>query len=216
MRVVSQLERHANFGVLEVRDMYAKLVSTDKTEVDYDTFCLLMSDVINPKDLFVSGLGSSTAEVPYTRKLYDVFDSNKNNSVPFKQLLCGLSVLGVDTVDDKLQLSFELFAEQGYLGKVELETMLSALYNLYFQHGLEKEVSFFVELIFQDADKNSDGKLSLEEFKKAALKQPFIMKCFKAEHLNDNVLLTIREQKEQKVKEKEDDLLKDPEEWVVM
>lgn len=51
------------------------------------------------------------------------------------------------------------------MGKQELTTLLSGLYNVYYQQGFQKEVSFFVDMMFQEVDKNSDGKLSFEEFK---------------------------------------------------
>jgi len=219
MRAVTQFERSTSFGVQVLRDMNVQFdqlsINTDPSDrapgIDYDTFCALMHDALP------SSGDSDSGESSYSRKLFDAFDVNKSNSVNFKALMCGLSVLSKGSENDKIQLCFDLFSdENGTMGKRELGSMLGALYSIYYHKGFEKEVSFFVDMIFQEADKNSDGRLSGDEFMKAAHMQPFIVKCFRLDQPHDLVVPCIKDQKKQKQKEKEDDMLKDPEEWVVM
>ena len=50
------------------------------------------------------------------------------------------------------------------MGRQELSALLSSLYSMYFDKGFQKEISFFTDMIFMEADKNSDGFLAFAEF----------------------------------------------------
>eukprot|EP01111_Echinosteliopsis_oligospora_P012636 TRINITY_DN4354_c0_g1_i1.p1 TRINITY_DN4354_c0_g1~~TRINITY_DN4354_c0_g1_i1.p1 ORF type:complete len:116 (-),score=36.65 TRINITY_DN4354_c0_g1_i1:26-373(-) len=107
------------------------------------------------------------------------------------------------------------------MGKAELGTLLNSLYSMYYKKGFQAEVSFFVDMIFQDADKNLDGSLSFEEFKEAAEQQPFIKKCFRLDRKplgkrSDDTREQLKAKQEAKMKKKAEALLQNPDEWVIV
>ena len=105
----------------------------------------------------------------YLNRLFDVVDTHGSNTINYQECLIGLSMLLDGSPHERLSLSFELFDVNGSgtISKTEMTTVLRALGK---ENTLEQDINLFVEQIFQQADKNQSGSLTLREFVNAALK----------------------------------------------
>ena len=105
----------------------------------------------------------------YLNRLFDVVDTHGSNTINYQECLIGLSMLLDGSPHERLSLSFELFDVNGSgtISKSEMTTVLRALGK---ENTVEQDITSFVEQIFQQADKNQSGSLTLREFVNAALK----------------------------------------------
>jgi len=124
--------------------------------------------------------------------LFDLLDTNKDNTVDLQEFVGGLSILCKGTVEEKLELSFKAYDldGNGYITKNELSQMfqqawISGFKALSYQTNeevnrddlnnfSEEMAQIFAEGAFTSLDVNGDGKLSFSEFKQFALSHPKI------------------------------------------
>jgi len=219
MRVIGQLERSTQFGPSQLRalrEWLQKIEMNIDSDITLDILSIAINDTL-PDLASANPIGWQNDAEPFLQKALGVFDVNNDGLINLKALMCGLAVICKGSAIEKLQLCFELFSGQdGFMRKQQLSDLLSTLYSIYFQREFQREVSFFVDMIFQEADKNADGLLSFAEFRDASQKQPFIMKCFRLDVPHDDPLPPVVPQRAPPPVQKQDDMLKDPEEWVVM
>lgn len=74
--------------------------------------------------------------------------------------------------------------------------MLASIYLVYSQQNFETELNFFVDMIFQVADRSKDDKLDFSQFKEAVMTQPFIVKCFRLDQKSSMSTVEIAPEKE--------------------
>ncbi|KAG0253862.1 Neuronal calcium sensor 1 [Mortierella polycephala] len=115
--------------------------------------------------------------------VFDVFDSNKNGKIEFKEFIVALSVTSRGTMEDKLQWAFQLYDIDNDQ-RITYDEMLSIVEAIYTMVGTmvklpvdedtpEKRVS----KIFTLMDKDRDGSLTFDEFKEGSLKDPTIVQA---------------------------------------
>jgi len=214
IKLAKYVEKNANFGVKEMDDLVQFYTTAGAYEkgADLDTFLKALQQVL-PRlmDTTDQHIYFDSDDLPVSHQLFALFDVNENRLVNFRDLSCGLSVMCKGTLDDRLRLCFKVFSnDTNSMGRQELSALLSSLYSMYFDKGFQKEISFFTDMIFMEADKNSDGFLTFQEFQGAAELQPFLMKCFRVDSA------TIAQISSPKSNKQNQQLFTDPEEWVVM
>jgi len=116
---------------------------------------------------------------------YAALDSDHDGKVDLRELICGFAVLVDGSLDEKLGVAFRTFDRNNdnYIQPQELELLMGALLKVAHNGNLPDEetqflVSEFTNQAFADYDKNSDGKLSFEEFLQAAHDNPSIGNLF--------------------------------------
>merc|ERR1712146_43959 len=103
---------------------------------------------------------------------YNALDKDKDGNIDFKEWLIGMYIHQKGTLDEKLELAFKVYDldGNGYIDKEELLKLAEAIYkfvDLSQQHesgkgqSPEERVQYLMKLM--DAD--SDGKITLDEFK---------------------------------------------------
>lgn len=119
-------------------------------------------------------------------RMFDVFDSNQDGVVDFKELMSGLSIMYAGTLDEKLKFIFKAFdvGNKNYITLEEFTQLYKQVSSAFkFDYDLatfEEEFENTIRKDFKSLDKNNNGTLSFEEFKKIILIQPLIIECFSA------------------------------------
>ncbi|CDS11042.1 hypothetical protein LRAMOSA03306 [Lichtheimia ramosa] len=124
----------------------------------------------------------------FLNRLYAAFDKDNDKMIDFREFVDGLSIFMKGTPEEKLVLSFKLYDvdHDGYLTKPELERVMLQLSRTFSDdEDQTSEIKDMIARMFDDLDVDNDGKLSFEEYKLSAMKEPLIvdfLEQFLAEH----------------------------------
>ncbi|KAK4517500.1 N-acetylglucosaminyl-phosphatidylinositol de-N-acetylase [Mucor velutinosus] len=129
----------------------------------------------------------SSNDDAFLEQLYSAFDVDDNKAIDFSEFVDGLSVFMKGSPDEKLTLSFKLYDvnKDGYLTNTELERVMLKLSGTFSKENRTTEIKEMIEHMFRDFDVDNDGRLSFEEYKLSAMKEPLIvdfLEQFLAEH----------------------------------
>jgi Ca2+-binding EF-hand superfamily protein len=100
--------------------------------------------------------------------VFSSFDHSGNDSISLKELLAGLCIIHSGSIEEKLSLLFITYDtdSSGYLDPEEIIDLICSLEN-----SMDGRSTFFKtqsQSLYKRMDRNDDGKISLEEFIKAA------------------------------------------------
>ncbi|ORE21902.1 EF-hand [Rhizopus microsporus] len=126
----------------------------------------------------------SSEDDVFLEQLYAAFaGDNQKRSLDFDEFVDGLSVFMKGNEQEKLALSFKLYDvnHDGYLTKPELERVLLKLSVTFSKEDRTAEIKEMVDQLFKDFDVDNDDKLSFEEYKLSAMKEP-LMPLFDPTH----------------------------------
>ncbi|GAA5801171.1 hypothetical protein HPULCUR_006614 [Helicostylum pulchrum] len=121
------------------------------------------------------------------KELYSAFNSDSKKGMDFSEFVDGLSIFIKGNSEEKLTLSFKLYDvnHDGFLTKTELERVMLKLSCTFSKDDRTAEIKEMVEHMFKDFDVDNDGRLSFEEYKLSAMKEPLIvdfLEQFLSEH----------------------------------
>ncbi|KAF9940806.1 Neuronal calcium sensor 1 [Modicella reniformis] len=115
--------------------------------------------------------------------VFNVFDSNKNGKIDFKEFIVALSVTSRGELEDKLQWAFQLYDidNDQTITRNEMLKIVEAIYKMVGtmvklpadEDTPEKRVS----KIFRLMDKDEDDRLTYDEFKEGSMKDPTIVQA---------------------------------------
>ncbi|KAJ3209805.1 Neuronal calcium sensor 1 [Dinochytrium kinnereticum] len=117
----------------------------------------------------------------FSEYVFNVFDSNKNGTIDFKEFICALSVTSRGKVDEKLVWAFQLYDidNDGLISMTEMQKIVEAIYKMVGsmvklpadEDTPEKRVT----KIFGMMDLDKDGMLNMDEFREGSKKDPSIV-----------------------------------------
>jgi len=118
--------------------------------------------------------------------IFNVFDDNKDGSINFQEFVTALSVMTRGDPNEKLEFAFHMYDldGNGFIDKHEMILIMEAFYKLVgplvtFSGKKYESPTALVEEFFDLMDANGDGKISMEEYKNGALKNPDIIQGLK-------------------------------------
>jgi len=118
--------------------------------------------------------------------IFNVFDDNKDGSINFQEFVTALSVMTRGDPNEKLEFAFSMYDldGNGYIDKEEMTQIMEAFYKLVgplvtFSGKKYDTPTILVEEFFEAMDTNKDGRISIEEYKEGALKNPDIIQGLK-------------------------------------
>ncbi|KAI8977297.1 hypothetical protein BDF20DRAFT_836115 [Mycotypha africana] len=113
----------------------------------------------------------------FLKRLYHAFGGDEGKSIDFSKFVDGLSVFMKGTPEEKLKLSFKLYDidKDDHISKDELEHVILELTKMQAEEEEEtEEIQRYIDCMFDDFDVDCDGKLSFEEYKLSAMKEPLL------------------------------------------
>ncbi|GJJ75724.1 neuronal calcium sensor 1 [Entomortierella parvispora] len=170
---LKELQRTTNFDKKELQQWYKGFIKDCPSgELDKTEFQKIY------KQFFPFGDPSTFADY-----VFNVFDSNKNGKIEFKEFIVALSVTSRGDLEDKLQWAFQLYDIDNDQ-TITFNEMLSIVDAIYKMVGTmvklppdEDTPHKRVSKIFALMDKDSDGRLTFEEFKEGSMKDPTIVQA---------------------------------------
>ena len=124
----------------------------------------------------------------FAKHVFRSFDQDKSGFIDFKEFICSLSITSRGSLEDKLDWAFKIYDVDGdgYVTKSEMEDIIRSVYKMYKTSLLRQKETpeQSTARIFHKFDANSDGKLSIEEFKTGVKIDPLfvLMMQYKSVH----------------------------------
>jgi Ca2+-binding EF-hand superfamily protein len=154
----------------EIRQLYHQFIEEAPCgyipKIDFH----LLTGLMGIKDPFITSL------------VFNAFDRNNDGKIQFDEFVMGMSVMTRGKPEEKLQFAFQLYDldNDGYISKAEMVKIVTALYrmlgDLVSLQGEEYDTpAKLVDKIFKEMDTDKDGRLSFQEYKVGAQKDPAIV-----------------------------------------
>lgn len=162
------LSKATHFSKNEINVLRSNVKEKDQDNITEDVFkdsvkqCV--PSVSNNDDVFL-------------KRLFAAFGGNEDKSIDFSEFVDGLSIFIKGTPEEKLKLSFKLYDldKDGYISKEELEKVMLQLSQVLSKNeDQSEEIQNAIDFMFQDFDLDGDGKLSFNEYKLSAIKEPLV------------------------------------------
>ncbi|CAC5386215.1 Frequenin-1,Neurocalcin homolog,Neurocalcin-delta A,Neurocalcin-delta B,Neuronal calcium sensor 1,Hippocalcin-like protein 4,Neuron-specific calcium-binding protein hippocalcin,Hippocalcin-like protein 1,Neurocalcin-delta,Visinin-like protein 1,Neurocalcin [Mytilus coruscus] len=160
-KTIADLRSHIDveFSKDEIQDWYKdfrQYLRHGETELDKTAFIKVYNSLFY-------GDASEFAE-----QVFRTFDHNGNNSVDFKEFILGLCLSGSENAEKKIKWAFNMYDidQDGYITTEEMTHILKAICKMTgskIPHEFNSPEDM-TEKIFKILDKNSDNRISQQEF----------------------------------------------------
>ncbi|KAK4518735.1 phosphatidylcholine and lysophosphatidylcholine phospholipase [Mucor velutinosus] len=164
------LSKTTHFSTKEIDNLRQNVKTQDQNNITADVF----------KDSVKQCMPTvSMTDDAFLQRLYCAFggDEEKEQCLDFSKFVDGLSVFMKGTPEEKLKLSFKLYDvdKDGFISKDELEHVMLQLSKMMANEDKQdEEIQRSIDCMFEDFDVDCDGKLSFDEYKLSAMKEPLI------------------------------------------
>ncbi|GAN01834.1 calcineurin subunit B [Mucor ambiguus] len=164
------LSKTTHFSTKEIDNLRQNVKTQDQNNITADVF----------KDSVKQCVPSvSMTDDAFLQRLYCAFGGDEENKqcLDFRTFVDGLSVFMKGTPEEKLKLSFKLYDvdKDGFISKDELEYVMLQLSKMMADEDKQdEEIQRSIDCMFEDFDVDCDGKLSFDEYKLSAMKEPLI------------------------------------------
>eukprot|EP01117_Protostelium_nocturnum_P006490 TRINITY_DN2340_c0_g1_i1.p1 TRINITY_DN2340_c0_g1~~TRINITY_DN2340_c0_g1_i1.p1 ORF type:complete len:187 (+),score=49.83 TRINITY_DN2340_c0_g1_i1:78-638(+) len=171
---LEKLQQHSHFSGKELKAMYKQFrKETPQGVISKEEFREVMRQM-GVVDSFLQDL------------VFNVFDDDKDGSINFQEFVAALSVMTRGEPKEKLELAFNMYDldGNGFIDKKEMSQIMESFFKLVgplitFSGKRYDSATQLVEEFFDVMDKNGDGRITLEEYKEGALKNPDIIQGLK-------------------------------------
>lgn len=167
-KLLSELESNTHFSRKDLGQLFGQFQKTSKNGlVDKHQFQKGLKDI---------GVTDKAA----VEQLFSAFDQNKSGTVDFREFVCGLSVMYRGTMEERLMLAFKAYDinGDGVISEDELSNIMRGSLRAQGMTINEEAIQNLVSTCFEKADKDGNGELDFEEFKRAVLNNEIMVQSF--------------------------------------
>ncbi|CAO3703161.1 unnamed protein product [Rhizopus stolonifer] len=178
----SLLSKKTHFSKSEIQDLRHK-VNQKNSDIGPEDFKQTVKQCV---------ASVSSQDDVFLEQLYSAFTGDhQKRALDFDEFVDGLSIFMKGNPQEKLSLSFKLYDvdHDGYLTRPELERVLLKLSSTFSKEDRAAEIQEMVDQLFKDFDVDNDERLSFEEYKLSAMKEP-LMVDFLEQFLDEHHLTT--------------------------
>eukprot|EP00899_Mesostigma_viride_P018091 jgi/Mesvir1/26283/Mv01647-RA.1 len=165
-----ELAAKTNFTVSEVEALFEMFKGVSSS---------LKTDGVISKAEFQLALFKSDTRSVFADRVFDLFDTEKNGMLDFREFVRGLSVFHAKApVEDKANFAFRIYDmhDTGFIEREEVYEMLLAMLRENPDLPLPEEyLQALLDKTFSEADLSGDGKISLEEWRALVAKNPAML-----------------------------------------
>ena len=123
----------------------------------------------------------------FASHVFRTFDKNGDESIDFREFICGLSITCHGSKEDKLRWAFNMYDidNSGTITEDELTEIIRSIYKMMGDEDYEEQKKSLddedtpeklAERLFLQMDEDGDGEVTLEEFVEAAKDDATILK----------------------------------------
>merc|ERR1712137_841387 len=187
---VAEFQSNTHFDQVEVQTLHDIFhsVAEGKKYINLADFrrCLAL--------LQQHGLHQNVMNTPFAQRLFEILDENDDDQVNFREFLSGMSLLCKGTAEERLELCFRAYDvdDSGLVSYHELVAMIKRAWIVGYKAIVvqsrkkppltveevdeisDEQAHQLADMAFEGLDRDQDGSLSFEEFKRFALSEPAV------------------------------------------
>ncbi|KAL1915918.1 uncharacterized protein VTP21DRAFT_6306 [Calcarisporiella thermophila] len=181
---VESLASDTHFTTQEIqnlKDTFRQTAGRSTESLNEELFKKTLHRVIRP---------NSPKDDVFLERLFKAFDVDNNKEIDFREFVDGLSAFMKGTSEEKLELSFKLYDmnQDGLVTQEEMIDVMKKLASVLSTEDQSMNITQAVARLFEDVDLNGDGRLTLEEFKLSAMKEPLVIDYLTGRIITYNLL----------------------------
>mmetsp|Transcript_7122 Transcript_7122/g.23830 ORF Transcript_7122/g.23830 Transcript_7122/m.23830 type:complete len:354 (-) Transcript_7122:62-1123(-) len=156
---LESFQRSQGLNTESLKEMYKRFLESDKDgsgRVDVNEFVRMLR----------------VDRTPFVERLFAMFDSDRTGLIDVKEFIVGMSNVGSEAKDNKIQFAFSVYDldGSGFIDASEMRKIIKAT-NM----STDKQVDRKVEWLMRQCDTDGDGNISFEEFTALSKKFPNIV-----------------------------------------
>jgi Ca2+-binding EF-hand superfamily protein len=175
--VLLELVKTTEFDGPEIYAAYERFMKdSPHGKIGLDRFKIIYADI------FPKGNADLFAE-----NVFRCIDENGNNWIEFREFLGAMSIMARGSLDKKLEWVFRIYDkdQNGAITKDELGAIIKSLYKMYGSEIMKADFKMdkkeLTENMFSQMDLDGNGKVTLDEFMKAANNNDIIKKILQVD-----------------------------------